>query len=228
MSNIMSEIIQSDIFQIILRLLLSAFLAGIIGLERSALSKPAGFGTYSIIGLSSALVVMASTYMAAKYEIDAARIPSQILAGIGFIGAGTIVRNGFNVKGVTTAAGILSVTCIGMAVGMGYFEAAVITTLIVFFILSVNHDVTSKFERFESVVLFIIAENNFDKALDDIKDYFKKEDISIDSISKEEAKKSNVIKVSISYDNRKIQKSDIVSTLISKKSIKEVIEENNS
>ena len=116
----LTTVVESDIFQIILKLLLSSFLAGFIGIERSALSKPAGFGTYSIIGLSSALVVMASEYMSFYYDIDVSRIPSQILAGIGFIGAGTILRNGVTVKGVTTAAGILSVTCIGMAVGIGY------------------------------------------------------------------------------------------------------------
>ena len=133
-------------------MLLSSLLAGFIGLERSSLNKPAGFGTHAIIGLSAALVVMASQFMTYHYNIDASRIPSQLLTGIGFIGAGTIIRNGMNVRGVTTSADILSVTCIGIAVGMGYYEAAIIATLIVFIVLSVNHDVNDKFERFESGV----------------------------------------------------------------------------
>ena len=129
------DVTNSEVFQIIFKLILSSLLAGIIGLERSALNKPAGFGTHAIIGLSSALIVMGSQYMAYYYDIDAARIPAQILTGIGFIGAGTIIQNGYNVKGVTTAAGILSVTCIGLTVGMGYYLAAIIATLIVFIIL---------------------------------------------------------------------------------------------
>ena len=225
-----SNIVNSDLFQIILKLLLSSFLAGLIGIERSSLSKPAGFGTYSIIGLSSALVVMASEYMAMRYDIDASRIPSQIIAGIGFIGAGTIVRNGFNVKGVTTAAGILSVTCIGIAVGLGYYDAAVLSTLIVFFILSVNHEVTSKFERFESANLFIQINGDTDKALDEIKDYFKKEKIIITSISKEDTKdkKIELIKLVINFDSRHTNKNEIISKLIGFKSIDVVTEDNNA
>ena len=159
------EIIESEFFQIVLKLLLSSFLAGLIGLERSSLNKPAGFGTHAIIGLSAALVVMASEYMANYYDIDVSRIPSQIIAGIGFIGAGTILRNGVNVKGVTTAAAILSVTCIGIAVGCGYYNAAILATLIVFFILSVNHEVSGRFERFEFLDLTIYIEANTQKVI---------------------------------------------------------------
>ena len=132
--ELMVEIFKNDFFQLFFKLLLSCILTGIIGLERSALNKPAGFGTHAIIGISSALVVLASEYMAQYYDMDVSRIPSQIIAGIGFIGAGTIIRHGLNVRGVTTAAAILSVTCIGITVGMGYYEAACIATLIVFII----------------------------------------------------------------------------------------------
>ena len=155
--SIVNAIVESQVFDVLFKLLLSALLAGFIGIERSSLNKPAGFGTHAIIGLSSALVVMSSEYMALHYNIDASRIPSQIIAGIGFIGAGTILRNGFNVRGVTTAAGILSVTCIGIAVGMGYYIAAVVATLIVYFVLSVNHEVNVKFDRYDVLNLSVIV-----------------------------------------------------------------------
>lgn len=225
--ELLNEIVNSDIFQIILKLLLSSFLTGIIGIERSSLSKPAGFGTYSIIGLSSALVVMASEYMAVLYDIDASRIPSQILAGIGFIGAGTIIRTGINVRGVTTAAGILSVTCIGIAVGMGYYEAAVISTLLVFFILSINHNVTTRFEKFE--ILSISVEYNIDgDAIDYIQEYFKTKGIVMQSIRKDvKDRKTAVVKIDATFDTRKINKSQIISKLIENKSIIEVMDDNN-
>ena len=76
--DIVNTVVESETFEIVLKLLLSSFLAGIIGIERSSLNKPAGFGTHAIIGLSAALVVMASEYMAIYYDIDASRIPSQI------------------------------------------------------------------------------------------------------------------------------------------------------
>ena len=226
--EIIKELIESEIFQIILKLLLSSFLAGLIGIERSALNKPAGFGTHAIIGLSAALVVMASEYMAIYYNIDASRIPSQILAGIGFIGAGTILRNGINVRGVTTAAAILSVTCIGMAVGMGYYEAAVLSTLIVFFILSINHEVTEKFERFEILDISLIVEDNATKVIEEIEDYFKEEKIVIQSIKKEEHSKNVSINICATYDEKRIHKNQIISKLISIKNIKEVNDENHT
>ncbi len=222
-------IVNTDAFQVCFKLLLSCFLAGVIGLERSAMSKPAGFGTHAIIGLSSALVVMGSTYMAKYFDIDASRIPAQILTGIGFIGAGTIIRNGINVRGVTTAAGILSVTCIGIAVGIGYYEAAIISTLIVFLILSVNHEITGKFERFEITELTLTIESGISKTLEEIQDYFKKKDVVIKSIKKDvdviKDKKIEIIKLSITYNGKNISKNEILSKLFSMKSIVEVEEE---
>ena len=228
--QIVNTIVESDIFQILLKLLLSAFLAGIIGLERSSMNKPAGFGTHAIIGLSSALIVMASEYMALYYNIDASRIPSQILAGIGFIGAGTILRNGFNVRGVTTAAGILSVTCIGIAVGMGYYSAAILATIIVYFVLSVNHDVSNKFEKFDVINLSLVVKGDSEKIIGEIQEYFKKEKIFIQSIKKEEVnfnKKLESFKIVATYDSKKNTKGEIISKLIAKENVIEVIDENN-
>ncbi len=223
------DISHSEVFQIIFKLLLSSVLAGIIGLERSALNKPAGFGTHAIIGLSSALIVMGSQYMAYYYDIDAARIPAQILTGIGFIGAGTIIQNGYNVKGVTTAAGILSVTCIGLTVGMGYYLAAIIATLIVFIILSINHEVAGKVERFENVNLLITVDDNINKSIAEVRDYLRKNNIKMQSISKDNEiiknKKMEVLRISLSFDTKTHNKNDIISSLAFLKSIKEVNEE---
>ena len=129
--DILSSVVSSDIFQVILKLLLSSFLAGIIGIERSSMNKPAGFGTHAIIGASSALVVMASQYMALYYDIDASRIPSQILAGIGFIGAGTIIFQKNAVRGLTTAAGVWVTAAIGLTCGAGMYLLAIISTALV-------------------------------------------------------------------------------------------------
>ena len=191
--------------------------------------KPAGFGTHAIIGLSATLVVLASQYMSKYYDMDVSRIPAQILSGIGFIGAGTIIRNGINVRGVTTAAGILSVTCIGLAVGAGYYPAAILTTIIVFLVLSHNQEIRGKFERFEGIDLVITVADDLGDALEDIKKYFKKEDIHIQSVKKDseviKSKKNEVLKVSVTYDTKKLSKSDIISTLISLDKVKEVTEE---
>ena len=225
--SIVNAIVESQVFDVLFKLLLSALLAGFIGIERSSLNKPAGFGTHAIIGLSSALVVMASEYMALYYNIDASRIPSQIIAGIGFIGAGTIIRTGMSVRGVTTAAGILSVTCIGIAVGMGYYSAAIIATLIVYFVLSVNHEVSGKFERYEILDINVKINSNVDETIANIEDFFKKEKIAIQSMKKDETKNSTNITILATYDTKKITKNEIISRLISIDSVSEVLNDNN-
>ena len=227
--KVISDIVSSDVFEVVLKLLLSAFLAGVIGIERSSLNKPAGFGTHAIIGASAALVVLASQYMAVYYDIDASRIPSQILAGIGFIGAGTIIRNGINVRGVTTAAGILSVTCIGIAVGVGYYEAAIVATIIVFIVLSVNHEIAGKFERFETMELALTIDSNVNNTLEEIEDYFKKKNVVIKSLRKEvgavKEKKMEVIKITATFNSKELSKNEIINKLFSIKSVVEVVEE---
>ena len=159
-------------FQALFKLGLGALLTGIIGLERSALNKPAGFGTHAILGVSAVLIVLISEYLTLSYNIDMSRIPSQLLPGIGFIGAGTILRNGLNVKGVTTASAILAVTCIGLAVGAGFYIGAIVATIIVYLILSYAHDLSSKVERFVNMNLEIAIDQEPDETIIKITNYF--------------------------------------------------------
>ena len=123
----------------------------------------------------------------------------------------------------------MSVTCIGIAVGIGYYEAAIIATLIVFLILSINHEITGKFERFELIELTITIDKDVAKAIDEIEDYFKKKEIVIKSIKKEvdviKEKKMEIIKLSISYNGKEITKNEILSKLFSMESVVEVVEE---
>ena len=124
-------IISSFAFKSVIRLIVGFILAGIIGMERSSWSKPAGFRTHALVGVSAVLVMLCGEYMSEKYNVDPSRIPAQLLSGIGFLGAGTILRNGTNVKGLTTAASLLAVTCIGLIVGAGFYVLGVIATAIV-------------------------------------------------------------------------------------------------
>ena len=106
--------------------LIAAVLAGaLIGLEREAHAKPAGFRTYIIISLGSALLMVLSIYIPQTYTAfqngDPSRIAAQVVTGIGFLGAGAIFRLGVNVRGLTTAAGIWTTAAIGMVLGAGMF-----------------------------------------------------------------------------------------------------------
>ncbi len=122
-----------------LRLILAAVLGGFIGLERESLNKSAGFRTHTLVSIGSCLITICSIEIFNVYGHgtigDPARLSAQIVSGIGFLGAGTIVRSGFGIKGLTTAASLWVVAAIGLAVGIGSYLTAVVTTVIVFLVL---------------------------------------------------------------------------------------------
>ena len=169
-------------FESIARLILGFVLAGIIGAERQSVNKPAGFKTHSLIGVSSVLIMLCGEYLSTKYVgSDASRVPAQLLSGIGFIGAGTILRDGFNVKGLTTAASLLAVTCIGLSIGAGFYLGGIVTTFIVYIILSYTHAMFGSLDHFANVELNLTVED-FPNTLPDIQNILDKYEISIKKI----------------------------------------------
>ena len=107
----------------IVKVVLALVLGGIMGLEREYNDKPAGYATNSIICLGAALFTMLSLYMA-EMGGDPGRIAAQIVSGVGFLGAGAILREGNKISGLTTAAAVWLVAAIGMAVGFGQYILA--------------------------------------------------------------------------------------------------------
>ncbi len=169
-------------FEAIIRLFLGFILAGIIGAERESVNKPAGFKTHSLIGISSVLIMLCGEFLSANNpNADASRIPAQLLSGIGFIGAGTILRDGFNVKGLTTAASLLAVTCIGLSIGAGFYLGGIISTVIVYIILSYSYSMFGSLDHFTNVELNLTVEN-FASTLPSIQKILDKYDISIKKI----------------------------------------------
>jgi putative Mg2+ transporter-C (MgtC) family protein len=127
------------IISVFWRLFLSVVLSGILGLEREKKGSPAGLRTHVLVSLGSTLYVLASLHL---YEMldggsmaDPSRIASNIVTGIGFLGAGTIIRNPENVKGLTTAASIWVAAAIGMSIGFGFWSGAVLTAFFGLFTL---------------------------------------------------------------------------------------------
>ncbi len=135
-----------DVMTMVIRMVLSGVLAGLIGFEREWHGRPAGFRTHMLVCIGSTLFTIVSILMAQAYSnigaSDPARIASNIVTGIGFLGAGAIIRGDASIQGLTTAASIWAVAAIGMAVGVGLYTIAVITTVIVLIVLFL-----SKFER---------------------------------------------------------------------------------
>jgi putative Mg2+ transporter-C (MgtC) family protein len=113
---------------ILLRLSAAAALGGAIGLERELRERGAGLRTHLVVCLGSALFTLVSAYAFVGPHVDPTRIAAQIVSGIGFLGAGAIIRQGLSVRGLTTAATLWLVAAIGMASGAGYYDAAIIAT----------------------------------------------------------------------------------------------------
>lgn len=114
---------------IVFRMVLAILCGGIIGLERERKRRPAGFRTHMLVCLGSALVMMISHYILLTFGpgTDPARLGAQVISGIGFLGAGTILVTGRQqVKGLTTAAGLWASACMGLAIGIGFYGGALI------------------------------------------------------------------------------------------------------
>jgi putative Mg2+ transporter-C (MgtC) family protein len=109
----------------------------VIGFERELHRQPAGFRTHSLVAVGSALFTIISAYGFAGPAVDPTRIAAQIVSGIGFIGAGTILQHRGNIRGLTTAASLWSVAAIGMAAGAGMLAIATIGTFLILVVLSV-------------------------------------------------------------------------------------------
>jgi putative Mg2+ transporter-C (MgtC) family protein len=115
----------------LLRLVLAGVLGGLIGLEREFREREAGLRTHLLVAVGAALFTIAGAYGFDASNVDPTRVAAQIVTGIGFLGAGAIIRQGFSVRGLTTAATLWVVAAVGLASGAGYYTGAVITTAVV-------------------------------------------------------------------------------------------------
>lgn len=142
-------------YEFILRITAAALLGGLIGLEREYRSKEAGFRTHFLVALGSALFMIVSAYgfsdvnMTEAHRWDVSRIAAQVVSGIGFIGAGTIIfhKSENAVRGLTTAAGVWVVAAIGLACGGGMYVLAIAATVLVLAGLEAFNYFLHKFDK---------------------------------------------------------------------------------
>lgn len=144
-TNIFNGLLQKIMInptELILRLLLAAFLGSVIGFERERLSWAAGLRTHMLVCVGSALLMMVSAFGFSDVlgkphvELDPSRIAAQVVSGIGFLGAGSIMARGEVIRGLTTAASLWTVAAVGLAVGGGLYVGAVAATAIILIILA--------------------------------------------------------------------------------------------
>ena len=132
-----------------LRIFAAVIVGGILGLERGMKNRPAGLRTYMLVCVGSCVIMLTNQYI---YQVfgsgDPVRMGAQVVSGIGFLGAGTIIVTRRNqIKGLTTAAGLWSAAGVGLALGVGFYEAAVMGTVAVFFVMTLLQKMDNKLHR---------------------------------------------------------------------------------
>lgn len=182
-----------------IRIVLASFCGFFIGLERSKRQKEAGLRTHIILAMGCSLLTIVSKYGFAdvmNLSVEPSRIASNIVTGIGFLGAGVIFVRGGSVRGLTTAAGIWVTAGIGIAIGCGLYGIGIATTIVLMIVQVVIHKLFPSLESTFTIELYIKA-NSEVKLIDIINEYVNKNHIVINSFKLKKNINDNELKVNI-------------------------------
>lgn len=185
-----------DRLSVIIRIFLAIGIGGLIGYERQYSNRPAGFRTHILVCVGAAitsmtelyLVGMISSMLIAHPELlnvlkgDIGRFGAQVITGVGFIGAGTIIVHKGSVKGLTTAASLWTVACIGIAVGFGFYFLSIASALGVFGILVALKKFEDRFIHKSNSIKMKIKYHNNERFLVRLRDYFDEKSIRVDGV----------------------------------------------
>lgn len=175
----------------VLRLIIAAVLGGIVGIERGSGDRPAGFRTHILVCVGSALFMLVSLYGIDDFQItpnpeyrrDSARIAAQVVSGIGFLGAGTILHEGLTIRGLTTAASLWIVSAIGLAVGSGMYLLSVVATAITMITLVTFHSWEKHFAGRNERRFIRVTIKNRPGAITDITGYLAGKGIKVKTLN---------------------------------------------
>lgn len=215
--DILGSVDWSILAKFSLKIFVAFILSGIIGLEREVVRRPAGIKTHTLICISATLVMSLGIYMNELFPetaSDPTRLPAQILAGIGFVGAGTILSNGMTVKGVTTAASLLATTCIGLAVGAGFYEGAVVTTIFVFLVLCLGTPAQKVISKNFKKTVIAVTSKNLTGTLSKAQEVLEENDLEVFSVKqiRNYTDRTVTIKFRVKYESS-MSKSDLFKQL---------------
>lgn len=205
-----------NLVSICLRMVCALVCGGAIGLERELKGKYAGFRTHIMISIASAMTTAMSQYMLLvlhQYN-DVSRLGAGVVAGLGFIGAGTIVvTQGRRIKGLTTAAGLWATGVIGLCAGAGFYEGALITTALILFAGTVIANLETKhFSQLHNIDLLIrLTDRTY---LKDLLKYFRDVDIEVEGLSiDDDPEKKSIVGVFTIKLHRKITITDVITDI---------------
>ncbi|OWR26460.1 magnesium transporter MgtC [Saccharibacillus sp. O23] len=174
-----------DNIHILLRLVCAVLLGGLIGWERERSSHAAGLRTHILVSVGSTLIMLLSMYGFVAFvdqpsvRVDPARLATAVISGIGFLGAGTILFTGKSITGLTTAASLWVVAAIGLAVGAGFYFAAILTTLFVFLTLLVLNVVEQRYIRGHHTHIVTVRGRTGSGLMENVSAFMKEREVRI-------------------------------------------------
>ncbi len=198
----MNSVWYIDPLHLTLRLLLALIMGGIIGYERERSNHPAGFRTHILVGIGSTLIMLISIYGFAQFanepnvRLDLGRIAAQVVSGIGFLGAGTILRYGFTVIGLTTAASLWVVSGIGLALGAGMYFAAGLTTILTWISLRLFSSLEKTWYQKENIKKLTVKTLDRPGVLGEVATKFGENKINVKKVAIEETEEKDLIVIS--------------------------------
>ena len=216
MGKVLNSLRTLTLLSIFARFALAVVLGGVIGMERGKKRHPAGLRTHLVVCIGSASVMMVSQYIfdTMNGAADPARLGAQVISGIGFLGVGTIVVTGRNqVSGLTTAAGLWASACMGLAIGIGFYEGAVIMCLFLYLVLEVLDRLDAEHVKYSNKFQLFI-EYNQDVHLGQIIKVIHSLDwrvTNIDTISKIGGSVSIVL--SVNHDGKRVDRNQLIEAL---------------
>ena len=200
-----------------IRLLIAMLLGGLIGLERSYKNRPAGFRTHILVCIGATIACMTGIhmYLNMKLPTDISRLGAQVVSGLGFIGGGTIiVINNHKIKGLTTAAGLWTCGIIGLAIGAGFYEGAILCTAMVLIAETLFFHLGSKITHNEAFK--ILLEYNKKNALNDVMRYCKNNRMAISNLEVTGTRDASISLYSVVLTVRprdKVDKNKVISVI---------------
>ena len=203
--------ISPGLWEICLRLLCAMVVGSLIGLEREYTHRPAGLRTHILVALGACVASMMGEMLFTQYSAlgatpDPARLSAQVITGVGFLGAGTIMKEGASVKGLTTAASVWAVACLGIAAGFGFYGLALAGMLFTFITLTVFEALQRKFvHSHSSEDRFVLIAQDVTAALDVINEAAKGPKITIFDLTAQQQENRYRITFRVWYVGRKSQ-----------------------
>lgn len=204
-------------YDVFIRVGMACLFGGLIGIERESVNRPAGFRTHMLVCLGASIVMLSNLYLLKEYghlvNVDPGRYGAQVISGIGFLGAGTIIKEGFSVRGLTTAASLWTVACIGLVIGAGHYNLAIFSTLMVLLILETFSRIEKKYQRSKRELVLYLEIQNVPGQIGKVTSTIGNKKSSIRNISISNNSQDTIqTKIYISYP-KGVSDTDIISAL---------------